>query len=102
MTRYVSASGLIMPLLVFLLANAFPLLYLQVTMPGQPLNYDGSVGGLRFIEQRQPPVMIHPMVEEVLRSRGAAPRTNLPTTSNLAYNGGVGGIGVETTPKLYL
>src|SRR5262245_49249981 len=94
MTRYARVP-LFLPFLAFLLASPLPLVYSQV-LPQAP------VEGSRF-EEGQPRVMIHPTVEDVLGSRGAAGGTTLASTSNnLAYNGGVGGIGVETMPKLYL
>lgn len=64
-------------------------------------------GGPRIIEEGQPPVIIHATVDAMDRARqaGHAPQANglgAGTTSNLAYNGGTGGIGVETAPKIYL
>lgn len=60
----------------------------------------GNGGGSAIIEPGQPAVVLHPTVEGAVHaahSTGAA-----TTTSNLSYHGGIGGIGVETTPKIYL
>ncbi len=72
----------------------------------QPMNYDGNPGGVRYLEEGQPPVLIHPTVE----AWRAAQRTrtqNASTSNDLAYRGGTsdgssGTIGVETTPKVYI
>ena len=69
-----------------------------------PMVYDGP-GGVRFIEEGQPPVIVHPTVDAVEHYRelvkGARP-SHGGGSSNLTYHGGVGGIGVETAPKIYL
>jgi len=76
----------------------------------QPMVYEGP-GGVRYIEEGQPPVIIHPTVEAVQRYREANPgferKPGRPGgggggSTNLSYHGGVGGVGVETAPKLYL
>src|SRR5260370_9532510 len=70
--------------------------------------YGGTVGGLRVIEEGQPAVMIHVNVEEAKRFREANPNARpgqvqaASTANDLYYHGGVGGIGVETAPKIYL
>jgi serine protease len=63
------------------------------------MNYDGNPGGLRYLEEGQRPAMVHPTVEamEAARAQGFA-----STANDLSYHGGVGGIGVETAPKVYL
>lgn len=60
-------------------------------------------GGLRYIEQGQPPVVIHGTVEaaEQARQHPAKPSRG-GGSANLYYHGGTGGIGVETAPKIYL
>lgn len=60
-------------------------------------------GGLRYIEQGQPPVVVHGTVEaaEQARQHTAKPRRG-GGSANLYYHGGTGGIGVETAPKIYL
>jgi len=81
-----------------------PLSLLKAQAPTAPRNYDGTAGGTRIIEEGQPPVMIHPTVEDSHRAREArAKRPGSTSTSNdLSYHGGTGGIGVETAPKIYL
>ncbi len=71
----------------------------------QPMNYDGNPGGVRYLEEGQPPVIVFPTVEGARQAR----RTGLASssTSNLYYHGGTndgsaGTIGVETAPKVYL
>jgi len=64
---------------------------------------NSNAGGLRHIEDGMPPVMIHPTTEAAQQAReNAGHKTNAGTGSNLFYHGGVGGIGVETNPKVYL
>ncbi|MFP5237067.1 MAG: hypothetical protein ACLGSD_14295 [Acidobacteriota bacterium] len=66
------------------------------------MNVNTPPGGIRYIEHGQPPVMIHPTVGASHQefARGAAKRRS--TSNNLYYHGGTGGIGVETTPRVYL
>ncbi|HEX2668561.1 MAG TPA: hypothetical protein VHP13_09330 [Gammaproteobacteria bacterium] len=62
-------------------------------------------GNVRILERGQRPVVIHPTVEGIKTQREEANATQKarPRKSvNLTYHGGVGGIGVETSPKLYL
>jgi len=74
----------------------------------KPMNYEGTVGGLRVIEEGQPAVMIHATAEEMKRFREANPHARpgqvqaASTANDLYYHGGIGGIGVETAPKVYL
>ena len=76
--------------------------------PQQPAVYQGPVGGLRVIEEGQPPVMIHATTEQMKQFREANPKARhgsvraASTSDDLFYHGGVGGIGVETAPKIYL
>ena len=76
--------------------------------PQQPMVYEGTVGGLRVIEEGQPAVMIHATVEDMKRFRQANPNARpgsvqpASTSNDLYYHGGAGGIGVETAPKIYL
>ena len=74
--------------------------------PGQnqPMVFEGSVGGWRILEEGQPPVMIHGTVEDMKRFREANgnARQQAGTASELTYHGGIGGIGVETSPKVFL
>jgi serine protease len=66
----------------------------------------GSAGVIRYLEKGQPPVVIHLTVEQAQSMRAAhgahGKGGGSSTTSNLIYNGGTGGIGVETAPKIYL
>ncbi|MGH7867413.1 MAG: hypothetical protein ACREP9_07205, partial [Candidatus Dormibacteraceae bacterium] len=62
-------------------------------------------GNVRIIEHGQRPVIIHPTVEgsKLQRENAAATQKARPRKSvNLTYHGGVGGIGVETAPRIYL
>ncbi|HEY3860067.1 MAG TPA: hypothetical protein VGM47_10720 [Gammaproteobacteria bacterium] len=62
-------------------------------------------GNVRIIEHGQRPVVIHPTVEgaRTQHENAAAAQKARPRKSvNLTYHGGVGGIGVETSPKIYL
>ena len=80
----------------------------EPNQPQQPMVYEGTVGGLRVIEEGQPPVMIHATAEEVKRFREANPNARpgqvqaASTANDLYYHGGIGGVGVETAPKVYL
>ena len=74
-----------------------------------PMVYEGTAGGVRFLEQGQPAVVIHATVEAQKLMRQAASRGaghgkpgGGSTTNNLVYQGGNGGIGVETYPQVYL
>ncbi len=80
----------------------------EPNQPQQPMVYEGTVGGLRVIEEGQPPVMIHATAEEMKRFREANPHARpgqgqpASTANDLNYHGGIGGVGVETAPKVYL
>ena len=80
----------------------------EPNQPQQAMVYEDTVGGLRVIEEGQPPVMIHATLDEMKRFRethaNARPgQVQAASTANdLSYHGGVGGIGVETAPKIYL
>ena len=78
-----------------------------VAFAGQPTTVTvGSAGVVRYLEQGQPPVVIYPTVSQAQSMRDAHGAHGGPgggsTTNNLLYNGGTGGIGVETAPKIYL
>ena len=76
----------------------------------KPMVYEGTAGGVRFLEQGQPPVVIHATLEAQRLMRQAASKGahghGKPgggnSTNNLVYQGGNGGIGVETMPQVYL
>jgi serine protease len=80
--------------------------------PAEPMNYDGAPGGVRYLEEGQPKVLVHPTVDAMEKYRAVNPNANphaqkagvvqAGTSSNLSYRGGTGGIGVETAPKVYL
>ena len=81
-----------------------------VAFAGQPTTVTvGSAGAVRYIEQGQPPVVIHPTVSQAASMRAAhSAHGHGPgggggsATNNLLYGGGTGGIGVETAPRVYL
>ena len=88
-------AGVSLMLLGGMIANAQP-----------PAISVGSAGVLQYLEAGQPPVVIHPTVEWAKEHAGHAhghgPGSGGSTTNNLLYGGGVGGIGVETAPEVYL
>jgi serine protease len=104
MIRYKYASVCLVALLGFLNTSSLS----QAQEPNKPMLYEGTVGGLRVFEEGQPPVMIHATVEDMKRFREANPdarpgQVQAANTSNdLTYHGGIGGIGVETHPKVFL
>jgi serine protease len=97
------APGRFLALLGFLMVS--PLSHSQE--PQKPMVYEGTVGGLRFLEEGQPPAMIHATVDDMKRFREANPHARpgvqaANTANDLTYHGGIGGIGVETPPKIYV
>ena len=95
------ASRFVLPVLGFMLACPLSVIHAQAT---RPTSNNGTAGGVRYIEDGQPPVIIHPTVEAARQAREGAghKQQGSTTTSNLYYHGGTGGIGVETAPKIYL
>ncbi len=95
MVRYNRVPGFVPVLLGLLIVTPLSLLYAQ-----------GSAGGVRIIEQGQPPVVIHATVEDANRARAANAASGhagagvvfSSASSELSYHGGA----VETTPKIYL
>lgn len=79
-----------------------------------PMVYEGTAGGVRFLEQGQPPVVIHATVEaqKLMREAkgakgghgkgGGGGGGGGSATNNLVYQGASNGIGVETAPRVYL
>ncbi len=68
-----------------------------------PRNNDGTLGGVRYLEPGQPPVVIHPTVEAAKQAR----KGGGSSSKNLYYHSGtsdglLGAIGVETAPRIYL
>jgi hypothetical protein len=104
MVRRKYASGCFLALMGLLAVS--PLSHAQE--PNQPMVYEGTVGGLRYLEEGQPPAMIHATVDDMKRFREANPNARpgavqaASTSSELYYHGGTGGIGVETVPQIYL
>lgn len=79
----------------------------------EPMNFDGNPGGVKVLEQGQRPAIVYPTVQATQQWRNAhaqlgngnhghGPGGGGSTTNNLLYQGGTGGIGVETSPKVYL
>ena len=72
--------------------------------PKQPMVYEGTVGGLRILEEGQPPAAIHATVDDMKQFREANAHARSGsvhaggTASDLSYHGGV----VETAPKVFL
>ncbi len=100
MRWYALSPRLVRAVLVVLLVSSL----VQAQARRQPMNYDGNPGGVRYLEEGQPPVVVHSTVEGMREAR----RTGFASTSNdLSYHGGTsdglaGTIGVETAPKIYL
>ena len=95
MSRFVLAPRIVVPILGTFLATA-------LTVHAQQAK--GNGGGVRYIEDGMPPVLIHPTIEAARNAREDAGRSGKArtTSKNLSYHGGVGGVGVETNPKVYL
>ena len=69
--------------------------------------YDGNPGGVRYLEEGQPAVIVHPTVEAMDNYRKAQKSARPTHSSNLYYHGGIsdgsaGVIGVETAPRVYI
>ena len=96
MSRFALAPRIFVPVLGISLITSLSVLRAQES--------NGNGGGLRNIEDGMPPVMIHPTVEAAQQARDNAghKQAAASTANNLYYHGGVGGIGVETNPKVYL
>jgi len=90
MLRYNRVRRVLPTLLVLLVAAPLSLLYAE-----------GPPGGLRIIEPGQPAVAIHATIGAIERAHGHGGGGG-GSTNNLFYHGGIGGIGVETAPKIYL
>jgi serine protease len=110
MIRYKYALGCLVALLGLVVTS--PLSDAQEPNNGQepnkPMVFEGTVGGWRILEEGQPPAMIHATVEDMKRFREANPNARpgqvqaASTSNDLSYHGGIGGIGVETAPKIFL
>jgi serine protease len=64
--------------------------------------YAQGQGNLRTIEEGQPPVVLHGTLEAALHEHNNGHGPGGGGASNLNYHGGIGGVGVETAPKVYL
>jgi hypothetical protein len=100
MRWYAVSPSLVRSILMVLLVSSL----VQAQARRQPMNYDGNPGGVRYLEEGQPPVIVHPTVEA---ARQANRMGYAGSSSNLYYHGGTsdgsaGTIGVETAPKVYL
>ena len=104
MIRYKYLSGFLVALLGFLFASPPS----RAQEPRKPMVFEGTVGGWRVIEEGQPPVMVHGTLEDMKRFREANPEAGFAKghgaggTSELDFHGGIGGVGVETGPKVFL
>jgi serine protease len=79
------------------------LLGLLITAPLSLVYAQGSAGGVGTIEHGQPQVVLHGTVGAAAAAHAAHGRPGGGGGSNnLYYHGGIGGIGVETAPKVYL
>lgn len=104
MTRHKFVAAWLLGLLAFMIAGSLVI----GQEPNKPMVYEGSVGGVRFLEEGQPAAMIHATVEDMRQFRAANPFAHpgggqaAGTSNELSYHGGTGGIGVEAQPKVYL
>jgi serine protease len=74
---------------------------LLITAPLSLVYAQGSAGGVGTFEHGQPQVAMHGTVGAAVSAREARGHSG-GGSKNLYYHGGVGGIGVETAPKVYL
>jgi len=76
----------------------------QAQEPQKPMVYEGTPGGLRILEEGQPPAMIHATVDDMKRFREANPHARpgsvqaAGAAADLYYHSGL----VETAPKVFL
>lgn len=101
MSKCVLAPRLVVPVLSSLLIGSVSILGAQ--SPHQPDN-DEHPGGARLLEAGQPYAIVHPTRDEMDNYHATHKNAsgNAGTVSPLAYRGGRNGIGVETSPKVYL
>jgi serine protease len=102
LVRFKSVRVFVPTVLGFLIVAPFSFLHAQnPDAPGR--SFEGTIGGPTLIEEGMPPVMIHPTADAVRNAHANnAPVKTASTANDLSYHGGTGGIGVETTPKIYL
>ncbi|MEQ1474198.1 MAG: hypothetical protein ABLQ96_10265, partial [Candidatus Acidiferrum sp.] len=104
MIRFKFASGCFVAVIGFLAAASDSRAQGQ-GQAQEPMVFEDSAGGWRVIEDGQPPVMIHATAEKTKKVRDEHPKARPgggSGSTNLSYHGGIGGIGVETAPKVYL
>ena len=90
-----------------ILCLVFGSVSLLAQSPRQPMSYDGNPGGVRYLEEGQPAVVVHPTVEAMRAARRNGTIQAASTSNDLYYHGGTsdgssGTIGVETAPHVYL
>ena len=102
MSKCLLAPRLVVSLLACVSFGSVSILYAQP--PHQPEAPDGPPGGIRLLEAGQPYAQVHPTVDAMGKYHAAHGGGARTTTKSklLSYHGGSGGIGVETTPKVYL
>ncbi len=96
--RFLVARGSVGTLFVLLLVG------MVQAQAAPPMDYSGNPGGVRYLEEGQPAVVIHATVQAQRQARAGGFASS---SSNLYYHGGVsdgssGYISVETAPKVYL
>jgi len=110
MISYKHASGCFFALLGLLVVSPSSHAQQPQARSQKPMVYEDTAGGVRYLEQGQPPVIIHATVDNMRRFREAHPNAGhahgggppVKTSNELDYHGGTGGVGVETAPKIYL
>jgi len=107
MIRHKYALGGTLALVGFLLVSPLSRAQEPEKEPQRPMVYEGAPGGWRILEEGQPPAMIHATVEDMKRFHEASGQArhgghDFSAQSELTYHGGVGGVGVETAPKVFL
>jgi len=75
---------------------------LLITAPLSLIYAQGSTGGVGTFEHGQPETARHATVGSAVSAAHEARGHSGGGSKNLYYHGGVGGIGVETAPKVYL
>lgn len=102
MSKCLRSSRVVLSLLACASVSLVSALYAQ--SPHASEDADGPPGGTRQLEAGQPNAQIHPTVDKMEKYRAA--HNSRPGSGGgsklLSYRGGTGGIGVETTPKVYL
>jgi hypothetical protein len=84
---------------------SWTVLFSALLLIGPLVQAQDNPGGVRYLEEGQRPVVIHPTVEAIQRAPHAAHHGG--GSSNLLYHGGTsdgaaGTVGVETSPRVYV